>query len=267
MSDQLNIVTHQYQNANNLNARIALHQQFSTNPRPLYEWVLEFYDFPPQATLLELGCGSAMFWKTLFDKIPTGWDITLTDFSEGMLQDAQTNLGAYSARFHFQQMNAQDIQFPDHHFDAVAAHHMLYHVPDRPKAFAEINRVLKPNGLFLAATNGENHLAGMEQLLVEAFPQYQDLLERYFMLRELKFTLENGEAQLRPFFNQVTLYHFGDSFHVTEAEPLVAYILSSAYLARPSAQEIDHLRQFIQAKIDSEGAVNIQKSAGLFVCR
>ena len=43
-------------------------------------------------------------------------------------------------------------------FDAVVANHMLYHVPDRAQALAEMQRVLKPGGQVYLATNGLAHL-------------------------------------------------------------------------------------------------------------
>jgi ubiquinone/menaquinone biosynthesis C-methylase UbiE len=46
-------------------------------------------------------------------------------------------------------------------FDAVAALWMLYHVPDLDAALAEVRRVLRPGGLFVAVTNGDQHLADL----------------------------------------------------------------------------------------------------------
>jgi len=38
--------------------------------------------------------------------------------------------------------DAQALPFADHSFDAIIANHMLYHVPNRPAAYAEFCRVL-----------------------------------------------------------------------------------------------------------------------------
>ena len=47
---------------------------------------------------------------------------------------------------------AQDIPFPDHHFDLVLSSLMLHHLPAELKrsGFAEVHRVLKSGGRFLA---------------------------------------------------------------------------------------------------------------------
>ena len=57
----------------------------------------------------------------------------------------------------------QDLPFGDEAFDVVAALWMLYHVPDVDRALAEIRRVLRPGGLFVAVTNGDGHLADLRR--------------------------------------------------------------------------------------------------------
>ncbi len=45
--------------------------------------------------------------------------------------------------------SAEDIPFPDSHFDTVVSIHVLCSVADQSRALAEIRRVLRPGGLFL----------------------------------------------------------------------------------------------------------------------
>jgi len=78
-----------------------------------------------------------------------------------MLEEAQESLHDSLCPFTFAVVDAQAIPYPDAHFDAIIANHMLYHVPDRPKALAEIRRALKPGGHFYASTLGANHLREM----------------------------------------------------------------------------------------------------------
>lgn len=46
---------------------------------------------------------------------------------------------------------AEHLPYPDAHFDAVAASHVLEHLPDRDHALDELARVLKPGGLLFIA--------------------------------------------------------------------------------------------------------------------
>ena len=75
----------QYRNASNLNARIDLHQRFSTNKYGWQRWIFDQLDLPLQCRILELGCGPGNLWLENLDRIPESWDIVLSDFSAGML--------------------------------------------------------------------------------------------------------------------------------------------------------------------------------------
>lgn len=261
----------QYQTDANLNARIALHQHFSTDSYPWFRWVFDHYDFPADAHILELGCGPADLWRENADRIPAGWDITLTDFSEGMVASAQRNLAEIGRAFTFRQADAQELPFETATFDAVLANHMLYHVPDRPRAFAEIRRVLKIDGVFYAATNGERHMLELWQLLEPYIP---DCHARALAVAE-GFLMENGATQLEAagFIgredSRVVWHNYPTGLAVTEVEPLIAYIQSSNTLMSHAwtESELDALRAEVAARIASEGAFHIHKVVGLFMAR
>jgi SAM-dependent methyltransferase len=59
--------------------------------------------------------------------------------------------------------DVQDLPFADGAFDVVAAMWMLYHVPDLDQALSEVRRVLRPGGLFVAVTNGDQHVADLRR--------------------------------------------------------------------------------------------------------
>jgi trans-aconitate methyltransferase len=47
----------QYRDGRNLEARVSLHEHFSTNKVGLHLWLLAQVELPPLASVLELGCG------------------------------------------------------------------------------------------------------------------------------------------------------------------------------------------------------------------
>ncbi len=51
-------ILEQYQNANNLDARIALHKRFSTAKHDYHSWFFDQLQAPKNAKVLELGTGS-----------------------------------------------------------------------------------------------------------------------------------------------------------------------------------------------------------------
>ena len=91
----------QYQNSLNLEARMRLHQRFSTNKYGWPKWVFDHLAIPSESRILELGCGTALLWLENSGRIPEDWSITLSDFSPGMLQQAQLNLQGIGRKFNF----------------------------------------------------------------------------------------------------------------------------------------------------------------------
>src|SRR5258708_3104690 len=260
MSDMFNqqyLLDKQYNTSANLDARIQLHERFSTNPTDWQRWVFDQLDIPSGSRVLELGTGSGQLWLHNLERIPASWDITLSDFSSGMLQDARENLGTCASRFRFTVIDAQSIPVPDHSFDYIIANHMLYHVPDRAHAFAEIRRVLHPQGRFYAATNGETHLSEMDLLCEQAGMGAGGIMGSE---ARSAFTLQNGTTQMIPWFAQVERVQFEGDLAITEAEPLIAFILSSRAPGSVSEPQLRPLRTLIGGKLTPHGLVPIPKA-------
>ncbi len=258
--DQKYLCEDQYKTANNLNARIRLHAEFSTNPYDWFRWVFDQYELPANAQILELGCGPADLWRKNIDRIPSGWDVTLSDFSPGMVAQARENLAKAPHPFRFEEIDAQNIPYPAGSFDAVIANHCIYHFPNKEQAFAEIRRVLKPAGRFYATTIGENHLKGLAELVTRFDPQIENLLKS----ENISFTLQSGTAQLMPWFNRVIMTAYPDELRVTDAAILTDYILSSMRMTI-ARQRRDELLAFLKEEMAAQqGVIHIQKEGGLF---
>jgi len=257
-------VQQQYQTSANLNARIRLHAHFSTNSYGWLPWVFDQIEAPAQAQLLEIGCGPATLWGENRVCIPADWQITLTDQSAGMVQQAQTNLATSNQSFRYAQMDAQAVDFADASFDIVIANHMLYHVPDLPRALGEIRRVLKPGGRVYAATNGSGHMRELLALIRDYAPTLD------YRGTEINFSLENGAAKLSPWFAPVVLRYYEDGLAVTEADALVDYVFSmgsftASRLTVDGAQRAVFTAHIQQQMAAQGGVFYIQKSTGLFI--
>ena len=258
-TDQQYLKTDQYRDSSNLDARVEIHRRFSTNSYGWMNWVFDhIFALPVNAKILELGCGPAYLWKENVSRIPSAWDITLSDLSSGMLDSAWRNLVVTGRAYNFKEIDAQSIPFADETFDAVIANHMLYHVPDKAKALAEIKRVLKIGGHFFATTVGDNHLKEITNWFRQIHKS--EVWDSFANL----FTLENGLAQLQPFFPNVTLSRYEDNLHVTELEPLVAYFHSGIRAGELSEGEIVKLRSDLEKELREKGKIFIHKDSGLF---
>ena len=254
----------QYNNSSNLDARAILHQLYKTNPYDWFRWVYDHFQLADSPRILELGCGSGTLWVNNQDRIPVECELSLSDFSLGMVRKTGSCLSENIRNLSLLVSDAQDIPFPDQFFDIVIANHMLYHIKDRSQALKEIVRVLKPTGQFFASTVGPDHMHEIFTLGTALIPSLIEQSERYFSVQN--FNLENGFAQLSPYLSNVQIDVYPDSLKVTSPEPLIAYILSiiDQEKANITDSKLTSFRDDLQDKIANQGYIKITKSTGLF---
>lgn len=252
----------QYRTTANLQARITLHERFSVNPYGWQRWVFDQFDLPEAACVLELGCGPGNLWVDNLERISRRWKITLSDFSEGMLEQAQSRLsGLLNFRFVKIEAGVEPLPFVSESLNAVIANHMLFHVKDKPALFVEIQRVLKPGGRVFATTVGQNHLVEVHEL-VQRFdpnrPKRESMTD--------SFTLENGAAQLEEWFEQVELRRYPDALHVNDAALLSDFILS--LWDDLSEDQQSALRAYVAQELAARGGeIHIAKDSGIFTAK
>lgn len=102
------------------------------------------------ASCLDLGCGGGANVKKLLARSPQG-HVTGLDYSEvSVAKSRKCNAAAIEAgRCEIVLGNVMDLPFPDDAFHVATAFETIYFWPDLAQAFAQVFRVLKPNGLFL----------------------------------------------------------------------------------------------------------------------
>jgi SAM-dependent methyltransferase len=242
-------VKDQYTDSTNLDARIALHRRFSTNDYGATRWAFDRLLAGPHEMVLDVGGGPGTIWASQRARLPGSTRVVVTDLSIGMAGEAARRIA--DPRFRYSTADAQALPFRDATFDVVMANHMLYHVPELPRAVAEFARVLRPNGRLLATTNGSNHMAQLRKLT------NQDLF------RVRGFDLEDGGSKLASHFDQIVCEHYPDALEVTEVEPIVDYIRSMSDFWIGARSE-DEMRRDIEAVIENEGIFRIEKDAGIF---
>lgn len=100
---------------------------------------LEF--LPDGGKVLDLCCGQGTLTAKLAKR---NLEVVGLDFSPGMLKRAR----AAAPGVLFAEGDAQALPYDDKDFDAVVCNFGMMHIPDQPKALAEVARVLKPEGIF-----------------------------------------------------------------------------------------------------------------------
>ena len=246
-----------YGKQDTLSIRIRLHDRYGVNPYGWRRWVFDQYDFPPNARVLELGCGTGVVWQENRARLSQDARVTLSDFSPLMVDKARVLLGDLPG-FEFEVVDIQAIPMPDACLDAVIANHMLYHVPNLNKGLSEVARVLKRGGRFYATTTGVDTMRELAEIYRKMEGQ-----GTFSFPDKISFTMESGRSLLEAYFERVTWRAHEDALAVTDLEDLMAYILS--YNEVPEAAR-ERLYDLLRAGVSPDGAFHIQKVQGMFVC-
>jgi SAM-dependent methyltransferase len=101
----------------------------------------------PITRLLEIAAGTGVVTRALAAALPASVPIVATDLNPAMLERAAA-VGA-ARPVEWRQADAMQLPFPDGSFDAVVCQFGVMFFPDKPKAFAEARRVLRPGGVFV----------------------------------------------------------------------------------------------------------------------
>lgn len=253
-NNSANIYT-QFKDVSNLNARINLHDLYSTNKQGCFIWLLSTLKLSYYDKVLEIGCGDGSLWRGQ----SSNFNITLSDKSEVMVNDARRNLGD---KFNYQVIRCEEIPFLDGSFDVVIANHVLFYLKDLNKGLSEINRALKGNGRFICSTYGKDHMKEIDAL-VKKFDNsiYLSSNNLYDV-----FGKENGASILGQYFSDVEWIQYEDSLFVDNVDALIAYIVSchgnqnEIILAR-----YQEFRNFVIKEM--KDGLRITKDAGIFVCK
>lgn len=264
-----------YRTPDRLQARIALHERFGPKAKDFhhvqFDHVLRTLGARTgPVAVLEVGVGTGRLWESNAERVPAAWDLTLTDASAGMVEEAGRMLERTGLSGRAAQVDASDLPFDDAAFDLVVANHMLYHVPDIARTVAELRRVLKPDGWLYAATNGAEHLAALRVPMRELAKLAPELQVDGTV--PLRFELENGGDFLRAAFAEVERIDRFDELLVTELEPLMAYLWSVVHLPEAAAPDLEErVRRWDVAtrdrfaKVLETGPVRVGRAAGFFV--
>ena len=250
----------QYRNSTNISARIRLHRLFSSNKQGWFPWIYEQCQITEGMKILELGCGNGRLWIENKAKLPVDCEIILSDISEGMIRDVRREQSLQDDRFSFAAFDCHAIPYEDVSFDLVIANHVLFYCKDVDRVCSEVGRVLKPGGRFVCGTYGVAHMQEVSRLVT----QFDDRITLSGENLYEHFGKENGAQALAPYFAEVDWQQYEDALIVTQAEPLIEYVLSchgnqNQYIL----EKYNKFRKYVEGQI--RNGYTITKDAGIFI--
>jgi len=116
---------------------------------------------PAGARLMEIGAG----FGRLVDLYDGYQQVVLLDYSKSMLRQAQDHLGR-GGKYIYVAADLYAMPFVDSLFDTTVTVRVLHHVQNIPAAFQEIQRVLKPGGVYVLEYANKRHLKAVLRYLL-----------------------------------------------------------------------------------------------------
>ncbi|MBD2018592.1 class I SAM-dependent methyltransferase [Leptolyngbya sp. FACHB-36] len=184
------------------------------------DFILDLVAATPETSFLEPGVGTGL---NVLPLVKRGYPVTGIDVSQEMLDQFRQKLGRVPANLRLIHADASRLPFADASFDVVITVHMIHTVPDWRSFLDDIQRILKPGGVYLncqwitppARREFEDYFRAIQSAFVQppaarSIAQFADINvedyfnrsgihSRYFVAKE--WTVSNTVRELLSYFN------------------------------------------------------------------
>lgn len=248
------LLAEQYADSRRLAARRRIYA-YDPDPVDFPRWALDHLEWRGGETVVDVGCGDGLYLSASMERgAQTAIGI---DRSVGMLSATPAGPARVAA-------DAVGLPLATACADVVLAMHMLYHVADTRAAVDELRRVLRPGGALLAATNGDGHMAELQELLTEAVRMARgtDLERPDFSAR---WDLDIGSVALRSVFGRVERVDLRRRLVVSDPVAVTEYVMSKVpanTLAPVVRAEVEHCAARV---IEEHGAFEVSTHSGVLL--
>lgn len=151
--------------------------------------------------ILDLATGTGNF-AFEFIKANPNVKVVGMDIAEQMIKIAQQKNEKFSGKVKFQVGDATNIPFQDNYFNVVSISYGIRNIQNMDRCFAEIHRVLKPNGYLVIVEFG---------LPSNLFRKIYRLYQNLFIVKFGGFISKNSEAYSY-FVQSVNSFPYGENF-------------------------------------------------------
>lgn len=162
----------------------ALAEKYSETAKWQYQRGLLTIDLAnpaPSETVLDLGCGTGELTRELARRVGPSGRVIGVDPAEARLELARRSASADLDNLHFSRATGEDLsQIDDASIDLVYSNYALHWVLRPERLFAEIHRVLRPGGRFVAEFLGE--VVSLFEELVFLMPDGETVMQENIFL-------------------------------------------------------------------------------------
>lgn len=197
---------------------------------PAQERMLHLAELRPGQRVLDIACGTGLVTLPAARAVQPGGEVIGTDLSEQMVVGAAAEarrLNVDNARF--ERMDAEELRLPDASFDAALCGLGLMYVPDPLQAAREMYRVLRWDGVAVAAVWGQRDRCGWAEIFPIVDSRVEsDVCPLFFQLGTgdaLRYALEAAN------FTDVIVDRITTTLHYPSAEEAIG----AAFVGGPVA--------------------------------
>jgi ubiquinone/menaquinone biosynthesis C-methylase UbiE len=118
----------------------------------LRRYLLPRVSVGPMPAVLDLGCGTGINLLEVARALGVCRRLHGIDLAPGMIEEARRKATAAGVTAVFELGDAQDLAFEEASFDLVICNSVYHWLVDRPRAIAEMSRVVRPGGQVLVSS-------------------------------------------------------------------------------------------------------------------
>jgi ubiquinone/menaquinone biosynthesis C-methylase UbiE len=256
------------------------HQRYGTNRSTIADHIAESLDLTDGHDLLDLGCGNGVILAELARRTGPHSTVTGMDVAPGVLSNAQSHPGFTGVDVRWVEGDVDDLgTFPTDRFDRITANYMFHYTTDFDRTLHEIDRMLRPGGVFLVTTDSADTMPEMYRLHFATMTELGAHPELVRASPKHRFSLENGPRILRRQFRDVRCRMYHDELRFPAVEPFMdfyanGYAYCCAWLVRGDLvpdEFFDDLHaaveRAVREHIDRHGEFVVTKVSGSLACR
>lgn len=248
-------------------------RRFSTNKRDVRQAAMEALDIKGCRSILDLGCAFGSFAESLKGRVHPQATITGVDVVEAyepMFLDACRRAGM-SGRF-FPGGASVLKTFADRSFDLILCSYALYFFPD---AVEDIARLLSREGIFIAITHHQRNAGELIDLTKNILRAEGLFHEKELPFETIigRFSSENGEALLNPWFGKIKTIDYLNSlvFPPADVLQLLEYLRFKSPLyfmgtGRDTEAILALIREYLVGVSSGKNSLTISKDDRIFIC-